>query len=150
MVGRGGQRIFFGKGVDARVTEKATEKQRRFAEAYRETGDAAEAARRTGYLPGHAERTLRSAGVQKCLKEMDAVDGPDVATGREVLAYLTDVLRGEDAGAATPRMKAAELLGKRLGVFNEAAPEAMPPVILDDIPRPEGGEDSAGENSPGG
>ena len=141
--------IFFGKGVDARLTEKATEKQRRFAEAYRETGDAAEAARRAGYSGRNARRTLSSPGVQACLEAM-AAETADVATGREVLAYLTDVLRGEDAGAATPRMKAAELLGKRLGVFNETAPEARPPVILDDIPRPEGGEENAGGSSPGG
>ena len=36
-------------------------------------------------------------------------------------------------GAASPRMKAAELLGKRLGAFNESV-EALPPVIVDDIP----------------
>ena len=62
-----------------------------------------------------------------------------VATAREVLEYLTDVMRGDAepegrSGSATPRMKAAELLGKRLGVFNETPAVPAMPVIVDDIP----------------
>ena len=69
-----------------------------------------------------------------------------VASEREVLEFLTDVMRGEmetegRSASASPRMKAAELLGKRLGAFNEAAEAASPPVILDDIPPEEGAGD---------
>lgn len=65
-----------------------------------------------------------------------------IASAQEVLEYLTEVMRGgEDADgkrgdrSASPRMKAAELLGKRLGIFSDAR-EAPPesPVIIDDIP----------------
>ena len=131
---------------------RITEKQRRFAEAYLETGDAALAGERAGYARGHNAKVLASAGVRCCLEAM-AQGG--VATAEEVLAYLTGVMRGEgegDArqGASSPRMKAAELLGKRLGVFNEAPAETKPPVIVDDIPRPGGGEAVAGEAPPGG
>ena len=65
-----------------------------------------------------------------------------VASAQEVLEYLTEVMRGGEegdskrsGGSASPRMKAAELLGKRLGIFNDARdgpPE--PPIIIDDIP----------------
>ena len=60
-----------------------------------------------------------------------------VASASEVLEYLTDVLRGEaegeGRGSSSPRMKAAELLGKRLGLFTEAQEEVPAPVIIDDL-----------------
>lgn len=144
-----------GRGGDAGLSLRVTERQRRFAEAYLETGSAAEAARRAGYPAGRAARVLKSPGVRACLAAMDAAreDG-GVASAREVLEYLTGVMRGEGdearQGASSPRMKAAELLGKRLGVFNEVAGDVKPPVILDDVPRPGGGEPPAGELPPGG
>lgn len=65
-----------------------------------------------------------------------------VASAQEILEYLTEVMRGDDKAdgkrddrSAGSRMKAAELLGKRLGIFNDArdAPPE-PPIIIDDIP----------------
>ena len=57
-----------------------------------------------------------------------------VADANEVLEFLSSVMRGELDGA-TARMKAAELLGKRLGAFNaEDERERVGPVMLvDDI-----------------
>ena len=53
-----------------------------------------------------------------------------VASEEEILVYLTGVMRG---GEGTAAMKAAELLGKRLGLFVERE-EALPaPVIVDDV-----------------
>ncbi len=125
---------------------KANDRQRRFAEAYLRTGDAKLAAREAGYSADYGRRALRCAGVRRLIdaarqpraEPVFAEDGR-VASEREVLEFLTDVMRGEmesegRAGAASPRMKAAELLGKRLGAFNESAEAAPPPVILDDIP----------------
>jgi len=57
---------------------------------------------------------------------------PVVATGEEVLMFLTGVMRGEENGS-TQNMKAAELLGKRLGLFNESGDGMEPPVIIDDV-----------------
>ena len=55
-----------------------------------------------------------------------------MATAEEVLAFLSDVLRGAEPGGASA-MKAAELLGKWLGLFSEGE-EALPaPVIVDDV-----------------
>lgn len=114
-----------------------SDRQRRFALAYVETGSAAEAAARSGYRRKNAARTLRSEGVRAALAELARVEvpgGASVATAGEVLAYLTGVLRGElEGAAASPRMKAAELLGKRLGLFSEAAEPAPAPVIVDDL-----------------
>ena len=114
-----------------------TERQRRFALAYAETGSVREAAKRAGYGLSNVWRVYRSEGVQAALAELGGGEKPvagDVATSGEVLAYLTGVLRGECEGSSSsPRMKAAELLGKRLGLFNEAPEPAPPPVIVDDL-----------------
>lgn len=116
-----------------------TDRQRRFAEIYEATGDAAQAAKAAGYPAGKGAQALRSRGVQRFLQDRERPGPSRVADAEEVLEYLTQVLRGEAdpegrGGAASPRMKAAELLGKRLGLFSEAVEGAKPPVILDDIP----------------
>lgn len=141
-----------------------SERQRRFAEAYLRGGDARAAARAAGYSPRYAAKALRTHAVRAWLEARragapnpraepaplaepvmaaESVPLPDgrVASAREVLEYLTDVMRGEAeqegrSGGASPRMKAAELLGKRLGVFNEAVEAPAAPVIIDDIPEP--------------
>ena len=56
----------------------------------------------------------------------------DVGTADEVLSFLTGVMRGEESGNAQ-NMKAAELLGKRLGLFSERMEAPQPPVIIDDV-----------------
>lgn len=56
-----------------------------------------------------------------------------VASKEEVLEFLSGVMRGDESGSAA--MKAAELLGRRMGLFNEQD-EALPaPVIVDDLER---------------
>ena len=128
---------------------EASERQRRFAQAYLRTGDARRAARDAGYGPEYGRRALRTAGVRQLIERrggepqpraepLPAEDGR-VASEREVLEFLTDVMRGElesegRASAASPRMRAAELLGKRLGAFSESAEAPRVTVILDDIP----------------
>jgi len=62
----------------------------------------------------------------------------NIASADEVLMYLTEVMRGKLEGekpGSSPRMKAAELLGKRLGVFNEVNSllKGRMPVVVDDI-----------------
>lgn len=58
---------------------------------------------------------------------------PGMATADEILQYLTGVMRGEDSGGQAA-MKAAEMLGKRMGLFSEPQDALPPPVLLDDIP----------------
>jgi len=63
---------------------------------------------------------------------------PGEASAGEVLEFLSGVMRGEVDGS-THSMKAAELLGKRMGLFSESAEPPPAPVIIDDV-----GEDSDG------
>ena len=70
----------------------------------------------------------------------------NIASADEVLEFLTEVMRGEIEGErpeknSSPRMRAAELLGKRLGVFTDVGSVlrggAELPEIVDDIPEAE-------------
>lgn len=62
-----------------------------------------------------------------------------VANEKEVLSFVTKVLRGEEADCKmTDRLKAADMLGKRYRLFAESdEPEAERVVIVDDIGRGE-------------
>ena len=55
------------------------------------------------------------------------------ASAEEILRYLSSVMRGEEENAGTAPMKAAELLGRRMGLFAEQGEELPPPVIVDDL-----------------
>ena len=112
------------------MDNKMTPKQKAFADYYIETGNATEAARKAGY----SEKSSRQVGsenlskpyikayIDERLKEMEA---KRIASGEEVLQYLTSVMRGEirDQFELDPslqdRTKAAELLGKRHGLFKD-------------------------------
>ncbi|MGG1518734.1 terminase small subunit [Paenibacillus oryzisoli] len=119
-----------------------TPKQKRFADYYVETGNATQAAERAGY----SAKTARVIGPENLLKpvireyintliaEKDALR---IAKQDEVLEFLTAVLRGQvqeqiplgmGMGEQSlvkkeldgkDRLKAAELLGKRYGMFKD-------------------------------
>lgn len=121
---------------------KLTEKQKRFADYYIELGNATEAAKRAGY----SHKTAKSIGQENLTKPairnyinhlIAEKDEARVAKQDEVLSYLTAVMRGEhkeevlrgvgegaqtiddmDVSAAQ-RIKAAELLGKRYGMWTD-------------------------------
>jgi phage terminase small subunit len=119
-----------------------TEKQKRFADYYIETGNATESARRAGY----SLKTARVIGGENLLKpairayideQLAQKDNERIASADEVLQLLTsiargeieeDVLKGIGGGEQVlvkkeldgkDRLKAAELLGKRYGLFVE-------------------------------
>ena len=112
-----------------------TERQKRFAEFYLETGNARQSAIRAGYSAGYAEHVKRQRGVKEYLEmRIDGMDRKRIASADEVLQFLTAVMRGDekDEKGATLRMKAAEMISRRLGY--EAAGYAGPAaVIVDDI-----------------
>ena len=121
--------------------DKLTAKQKRFCDEYLIDMNAKQAAIRAGY----SERTARVIGQENLLKpalkkyiqqRMAEKETSLIADQNEILEYLTSVLRGEsEAGmivdkngdmAASPdlpgvkdRLRAAELLGKRYGLFVE-------------------------------
>ena len=118
---------------------KLTDRQRRFADLYLELGNAAEAAERAGFKRSYAQGAMRQEAVKEYMAQRLAqAREKNIASADEVLMYLTEVMRGNYEGekpSASPRMKAAELLGKRLGIFSEVSKvlRGEMPVVVDDI-----------------
>ena len=121
-----------------------TVKQRRFVDAYIETGNAAEAARRAGYKSRNADvmgrENLRKHTVRKVLEaRLKELEDAQIADAREVLIHLTSAMRGEIEEeipvvegygkgvskariirkhiSARDRLRAAEMLMKRHGLL---------------------------------
>ena len=121
---------------------KLTERQRRFADLYLKLGNACQAAEEAGFKRSYAQAAKKQPAVQAYMEaRLEEIKKRDVASADEVLSYLTAVMRGDIEGErpeknSSPRMKAAELLGKRLGIFNDVNAVLRPemPVIVDDIP----------------
>ena len=126
---------------------RLTERQRRFADLYLELGNASEAAEQAGFKRSYAQGAKRQPAVKAYMQErLQQARQRNIASADEVLEFLTEVMRGEIAGErpeknSSPRMKAAELLGKRLGVFTDVGSVlrggAELPEIVDDIPEAE-------------
>jgi phage terminase small subunit len=121
-----------------------TERQRRFAEYYIETGNARQSALRAGYSEGYSEHVKHQKAVKEYLeKRLGGMNEERVASADEVLMFLTGVMRGEcgdDDKACNLRMKAAEMIARRMGYFLEDGEMPKEGVtIVDDIPK--GGDD---------
>ena len=123
---------------------RLTERQRRFADLYLELGNASEAAVQAGFKRSYAQGAKRQPAVRAYMQDrLQEVRARNIASADEVLEFLTEVMLGEIEGErpeknSSPRMKAAELLGKRLGVFNDGSSVLNGgqelPEIVDDIP----------------
>lgn len=121
-----------------------TVKQRRFVDAYIETGNAAEAARRAGYKSRNADvmgrENLRKPTVRKILEaRLKEIEDKRIAKAKEVMEFLTSSMRGEIKEeipvvegrgkgvskariirkhiSARDRLRAAEMLMKRHGLL---------------------------------
>lgn len=122
------------------------EKQRQFYKEYIVDANATQSAIRAGYSKKTAysqgQRLLKHVEGQKYLQElMDEKESRLIASQDEVLKYLTSVLRGESESteivvegtgdgcseartitknpSEKDRLKAAELLGKRYGLYTD-------------------------------
>lgn len=122
------------------------DRQRRFADEYLIDLNAEAAAVRAGYSPryarGNAYKLVARSGIKEYIeKRMAEKESELIADQNEVLRYLTAVMRGESTSEEiivegigdgrskarklekTPsekdRMKAAELIGKRYGLFTD-------------------------------
>ena len=134
---------------------RLTERQRRFCEEYLIDGNASQAAIRAGYSKRSATvvstTLMKNPQVQAYLKKLlDELHSAKVADAQEVLEYLTSIMRGEQREqtlqlvgdgmqditsidvAAKDRLKAAELLGKRYGIFKENVGVTMDAVVIVD------------------
>ena len=137
---------------------KLTEKQKRFADYYIETGNITEAAIKAGY----SKKTARVIGQENLLKpavkgyideKLEAMQDERTASAKEVLEFLTKSMRGEikeevvvveGTGDGTSeartvkkqiglrdRIKSAELLGKRYRLFTDKVEvEGVVPVMI--------------------
>lgn len=127
-----------------------TNRQKRFCDEYLIDCNATQAAIRSGYAPGSADKLLKSPKVQQYLEtQMEAIHSEKIADVQEITEYLTSVMRGDceeqtktsvsDSGETTTyitvstkeRLKAAELMGKRYGLFKEKTEVTLnAPVII--------------------
>lgn len=126
--------------------DKMTAKQKAFCDYYIETGNATESAIRAGY----SKRTAKETGYENLTKphikqyideRLKQIEDKRIADGKEVLQYLTKVMRGEEKdqfgldASLQDRTKAAELLGKRYRLFTDKVEieGSVPVQIVDDI-----------------
>ncbi len=139
------------------------EKQKRFCEEYLVDCNATQAAIRTGYSEKTAraigQRLLTNVDIKKYIdQQLQKLKNEKIADAQEVLEYLTSVMRGEQKEqvalltgegcqelvqkdiSAKDRIKAAELIGKRYGLFTEKVELQGETTIqiVDDIPMQEG------------
>lgn len=142
-----------------------TAKQKRFADEYLIDTNGKQAAIRAGYSEKtaneQASRLLTNVNVKSYIDErMKEIEAENIADAKEVMKYLTSVMRGEHTEevpvlcgdgcqeltpkevSAKDRLKAAELLGKRYGMFTDkmSVEGVIPVVITDDLEEDDGSE----------
>ena len=94
-----------------------TYRQKRFVEAYLETGAATKAAERAGFAPGYAQGAMRQPAVKAALAERRKEMSCDAG---EIWNFLTDVMHGKIT-ATDLQTTAAFELGRRAGLWHSAA-----------------------------
>lgn len=131
-----------------------TPRQRKFCDEYLISGNATDAAIKAGYSPKTAKQTGSENLAKPDLKayietELEKLHSAKIADAEEVMKYLTSVMRGEHTEqvlklvgegvqtvtdidvSAKERLKAAELIGKRYGMFTDKVGiEGGVPVII--------------------
>jgi phage terminase small subunit len=139
-----------------------TDKQKRFCDEYLIDCNAKQAAIRAGYSPNSAKQIGQENLTKPDLREyideqLKKLHDAKIADADEVIKYLTSVMRGESTaevvviegegeGCSTARrmskapdekerLKAAELLGKRFGLFTDKinVDGGTKVVIVDDL-----------------
>lgn len=124
------------------MSAKLTPKQKAFADYYIECGNAAEAAKRAGY----SDKTARQIATENLTKpsiceyiaeRMRPTEQKRIATGDEVMEFLTAVMRGEikDAFDLPPsladRKDAAKELAKRTVDIEKNLPDVTVRIVED-------------------
>jgi phage terminase small subunit len=135
-----------------------TEKKKRFCDEYLIDTNATQAAIRAGYSAKTAysqgQRLLKDVDVKNYIKsQAESIKEDNIADATEVMRYLTSVLRGESEGSEIvvegcgdgfseariidkppsekDKLKAAELLGKRYGIWTEKIGlDGVIPVVI--------------------
>lgn len=134
------------------MEKKMTKKQKRFCDEYLIDLNATQAAIRAGYSKKTAYsigvENLKKPDIKKYISErMAEKESALIADQNEVLRYLTAVMRGESRSSVVvvestgdftsaaremekapdekEKLKAAELLGKRYGIYTERTEQAV-------------------------
>lgn len=135
-----------------------TPRQRKFCDEYLISGNATDAAIKAGYSPKTAysigNENLNKPELKAYIAEqLDKIHSSKIADAEEVMKYLTSVMRGETKAteivtefigegvsearlmekdpSEKERLKAAELIGKRYGLFTDkVGVEGAVPVII--------------------
>lgn len=126
--------------------ETLTEKEKAFCRAYAGGMTAQEAAKAAGYANASygnklMEKEKIRAFLEKAEEKANIPKEPQdgkIAPGEEILAFLTETMRGSEETDIKTRMRAAELLGRRNGAFVKEESENSRVIIIDDIGREEG------------
>lgn len=128
-------------------------RQKRFCDEYLIDCNATQAAIRAGYSPKTAKVTgakmLTNANLKGYIDEqLERIHNEKTADAQEVLEYLTAVMRGQHTEqtlqligdgvqkiadidvSAKERLKAAELIGKRYGMFKDNVGIDLEPVVI--------------------
>ncbi len=128
-------------------------RQKRFCDEYLIDCNATQAAIRAGYSPKTAKVTgakmLTNANLKAYIDEqLERIHNEKTANAQEVLEYLTAVMRGQHTEqtlqligdgvqkiadidvSAKERLKAAELIGKRYGMFKDNVGIDLEPVVI--------------------
>lgn len=128
-------------------------RQKRFCDEYLIDCNATQAAIRAGYSPKTAKQigqeNLTKPNLKKYIDEqLERIHNEKTADAQEVLEYLTAVMRGEHTEqvlkligegvqtvtdidvSARERLKAAELIGKRYGMFKDNVNVDLEPVVI--------------------
>ena len=137
-----------------KVVNPLTRRQQKFCDEYLISGNAADAAIKAGYSPKTAksigQRLLTYVDLKAYIEtELEKLHATKIADAKEILEYLTAVMRGEHTEefplligdgmqeltqksvGAKERLKAAELIGKRYGLFTDKVGlEGTVPVVL--------------------
>lgn len=134
-----------------------TPRQQKFCDEYLISGNATDAAIKAGY----SRKTAKQTGSENLAKpdlrayideQLAKIHSAKIADAEEVMKYLTSVMRGEHTEqvlklvgegvqtvtdidvSAKERLKAAELIGKRYGMFTDkvGVERAVPVIIMGD------------------
>lgn len=124
------------------LSKKLSLKQKKFADEYIICGNATQAAKKAGYSKNYANtnvpKLLNNPKIKSYIdKRLKEIDDELIADQKEVLKYLTSVMRGQTSDetlmsvgdfvqekteirvSSKDRIRAAELLGKRYGTWTD-------------------------------
>ena len=146
--------------IERQVKDNMTDKQRKFCDEYIIDCNATRAykaayphVKSDGSARACASNLLTKPNIKTYIDEqLDKISSEKIADAKEVMEYLTSVMRGESqsevivvegqgdgysearaidkAPDEKERLRAAELLGKRYGLFKESVSMEVEPVVI--------------------